>query len=75
MKVSQELFGLIERCIQISKVTQGAFDISYAALDPVWVFDGSMKTLPSPEQLQTSVAHINYKEIQLDAFNNTVFFA
>ena len=73
VKVSQELFGLIERCIQISKVTQGAFDISYAALDPVWVFDGSMKTLPSPEQLQTSVAHINYKEIQLDAFNNTVF--
>lgn len=73
VKVSLELFGLVERCIQISKITQGAFDISYAALDPVWVFDGSMKTLPSPEQLQASVAYINYKEIQLDAINNTVF--
>jgi thiamine biosynthesis lipoprotein len=67
------LFGLIERCIQISKITQGAFDISYAALDPVWVFDGSMKTPPSPEKLQASVAHINYKEILLDPTNNTVF--
>jgi|TARA_B110000977_G_scaffold199629_1_gene287570 thiamine biosynthesis lipoprotein len=75
VKVSQELFNLIDRCIQISKITQGAFDISYAALDPIWVFDGSMKTLPSKEQLKTSVGKINFKEILLDATENTVFLS
>ena len=35
VKVAKELYELIARSIEISKITQGAFDISYAALDPV----------------------------------------
>ena len=37
--VDPELFQLIERCIQISKSTDGAFDISYASIDHIWKFD------------------------------------
>lgn len=35
VKVDQELFGLIMRSIHISKLTNGAFDISYAAMDRI----------------------------------------
>ena len=32
-KVDAEVFDLIERSIGISKITQGAFDISYGSID------------------------------------------
>ena len=47
VKVSYELFKLIERSIQISEMTDGAFDITFASIDQVWKFDGSMKYKPT----------------------------
>ena len=49
VKVSRETFGLIERSIRISRITQGAFDITYGSIDRrFWNFDCSMETLPHP---------------------------
>ena len=73
VKVDSELFQLIERSIGISKLTDGAFDISYASMDKVWNFDGSMKKLPSEEQIAASVAKVGYQNILLDKQKNTVF--
>lgn len=73
VKVDSELFQLIERSIGISKLTDGAFDISYASMDKVWNFDGSMKKLPSEEQIAASVAKVGYQNILLDKKKNTVF--
>lgn len=73
VKVSPELYGLIQRSIQISTLTQGAFDLSYAAIDPLWTFDGSMRSLPSKAQLAASIRNINYKEILLDSLAQTVY--
>ena len=42
VKVTQELYDLVERAIKISDITNGAFDISYASMDRIWKFDGSM---------------------------------
>ncbi|MDA3884613.1 MAG: FAD:protein FMN transferase, partial [Candidatus Delongbacteria bacterium] len=47
VKVDKELFDLIERSIAISKLTDGAFDITYASMDRIWKFDGSMKEFPT----------------------------
>ena len=38
IKVSTELFNLIQRSLAISKLTDGAFDISYASMDKIWKF-------------------------------------
>ena len=46
VKVSLELFRLIERANQISEMTDGAFDITRAGLDDIWRFDGTMQYLP-----------------------------
>ena len=75
VKVSPELYGLIQRSIQISTLTQGAFDLSYAAIDPLWTFDGSMRSLPSKAQLAASISNINYKEIILVIFVTFIFIA
>ncbi|WP_439647531.1 FAD:protein FMN transferase [Abyssalbus ytuae] len=73
VKVDEELFNLIERAIRISKITDGAFDISFASIDRVWKFDGSMKQKPSEEAIKNSVAKVGYNNIVLDNEAGTVF--
>lgn len=73
VKVNTELFQLIERAIKISKLTNGAFDISYASMDKVWFFDGSMTKMPSEEEIKTSVEKVGFQNIILDQENHTVF--
>ncbi|MEY4963586.1 MAG: hypothetical protein RLZZ323_905 [Bacteroidota bacterium] len=73
VKVDSEVFDLVERAIKISEITDGAFDISYASMDKIWKFDGSMTTMPSEEAIKKSVSKIGYKNIVLDKTNQTVF--
>jgi thiamine biosynthesis lipoprotein len=72
--VDREVFGLIERSIAISKITQGAFDITYGSIDKsLWNFDKGMRSLPSKEEALKRVHLINYNNIILDKVNATVF--
>ena len=73
VKVDSEVFDLVERAIKISQLTDGAFDISYASMDKIWKFDGSMTTMPTEEMIKKSVAKIGYKNIVLDKSNQTIF--
>ena len=73
VKIDKELFNLIERAIGISKLTDGAFDISYASMDRIWQFDGSMTVMPSEKEIKSSVEKVGYQNIVLDKKNSTVF--
>lgn len=73
VKVPQEVFDVVERSIKISELTSGAFDISYASMDKIWKFDGSMTTMPTPEEIKKSVSKVGYKNIILDPKNSTIF--
>lgn len=74
VEVDDEVFQLIKRAQFISKITQGAFDISYGSLDKkFWNFDLQMTSLPNPNEAKKSVALINYENIILDETNQTVF--
>ena len=73
VKVDEELYNLVQRSVEISKLTDGAFDISFASMDKIWKFDGSMTEMPSEEAIKQSVAKIGYQNIILDSENFTVF--
>lgn len=74
VEVSRETFGLIERSIRISGVTQGAFDISYGSVDKrLWNFDEHMQKLPDKDLAKKMVRLINYRNILLDRPGSTVF--
>lgn len=75
VKVSWETFQLIERSKYLSKITEGAFDISYAAVDRIWKFDGTVNQLPQPEVIKASVSKIGYTNIITQAKDTTVFLA
>lgn len=71
--VSDELFGLIKRCQKVSDLTDGAFDISWAASRGVWRFDGSMTTLPDPKLIEEMTRLVDYQNIILYEETKTVF--
>ncbi|MBN8786983.1 MAG: FAD:protein FMN transferase [Terrimonas sp.] len=73
VKVDKEVFELTRRAIYFSRISDGAFDISFAAMDRIWKFDDSMTEMPSPESVKKSVAKVGYRNIILDSINSTIF--
>ncbi|WP_291787748.1 FAD:protein FMN transferase [Maribacter sp.] len=73
VKVDVELFYLIQRANGISNLTDGAFDISYASMDKIWKFDGSMSVMPSVDSIKASVSKVGFQNIVLDKESSTVF--
>ena len=73
IEVDKEVFDLVERAIKISKLTSGAFDISYASMDKIWKFDGSMKKMPTEEAIKKSVEKVGYQNIILNPTDKTIF--
>jgi thiamine biosynthesis lipoprotein len=71
--VDAELFELTERAIALSELTDGAFDISFAAMEKIWKFDGSMTRLPAADEVKKSVARVGYRNIILDRAKSTIF--
>lgn len=71
--VDSEVFELTKRAIELSRLTNGAFDISFAALDKIWKFDGSMTDVPSPESIRKSIEKVGYHKIVLDSVASTIF--
>lgn len=73
IKVDREVFDLTKRAIYFSQLTNGAFDISFAAMDRIWKFDGSMEKLPSELEIKKAIEKIGYQNIILDENNSTIF--
>lgn len=73
VRVSEETYGLIERSLRISRITQGAFDISYGSIDRrLWNFDTTMTSLPDEATARRMTRLVNYRNITLDPKERTV---
>ncbi|WP_254412612.1 FAD:protein FMN transferase [Dyadobacter diqingensis] len=73
VQVDPEVFAITERALRLSKLTDGAFDISFAAMDRIWKFDGSMTVKPTPAAIKKSVEKVGYQNIVLDKTHSTIF--
>jgi FAD:protein FMN transferase len=73
VRVDEEVYRLIERAIRVSKLTEGAFDITFASMEKVWVFDGTMTKAPSAEAIANSVHLVGHQKILLDENTMSVF--
>ncbi len=75
VQVDREVFELTQRALVFSRLSDGAFDISIAALDHIWRFDGSMEKLPTADAVQRSIAAVGYQDIVLDSVASTIYLA
>ena len=73
VEVPEEFFRLVQRAQKISKITGGAFDLSYGSIDKrLWNFDRTLTALPTAEA-RRNLRLINYRNIVLDTPRQTVF--
>ena len=63
VKISTELARLIEQSLQFSKLSNGAFDISYASIG--YQYDFRKKIKPSEQSISENLESIDYRHIQL----------
>ncbi|SOE23764.1 thiamine biosynthesis lipoprotein [Spirosomataceae bacterium TFI 002] len=76
VKVDLEVYELIERAIRISKLTNGAFDITYGGVDKsLWNFDTKMNSIPSKEQAKKIISKVDYRKVILDKSNTAVMLS
>ncbi|WP_158963292.1 FAD:protein FMN transferase [Myroides fluvii] len=73
VSVPDELLQLTTRALNFSKLTDGAFDITLAGLNQIWIYDGTMSRVPSPAKLKEAIRYVGYQQVQLDCEKQTLF--
>lgn len=69
--VSKECFALLKRAKELSKKTDGAFDISIKPVMDLWNF-GKAPKVPTEEKLSSALASVGFEHILLDEEKQTV---
>lgn len=72
VQVGAELFGLIERSLQFSRLSDGAFDITFASVGGL--YDYRKGHAPDAAALERARQAIGWRHLQLDAGQRTVRF-
>lgn len=73
VKITQELFGLLTTALEFSKLTDGAFDITYASVG--FMYDFRARQKPTDKQIDAALPAVNYRHIVLDPAAQTVKFS
>ena len=74
VQVSPELYHLLSRCLEHSRETDGAFDITIGPLKRAWGFVGGNGNIPTAAALAEARRHVGSRLVQLDAGSRTVQF-
>jgi thiamine biosynthesis lipoprotein len=73
VKISRELFDLLTTALEYSRITEGAFDITYASVG--YLYDFRERKRPNEQQIQLALPAVNYRHVLLDAAHSTVRFS
>jgi thiamine biosynthesis lipoprotein len=73
--VSKSTFEVLQRSVEFSERTGGAFDVTVGPLVDLWHSTQDTGSLPTDAQLQQARSKVGYDKLYLDASENTVRFA
>ena len=72
VKISAELFDLLNTALDYSCVTDGAFDITYASVGYLYNFRKHIH--PNEKEIEAALPGVNYRHVVLDPKEHTVRF-
>ena len=73
VKISAELFKLLTTALEYSRITEGAFDITYASVG--YLYDFREHKRPTEQQIESALPAVNYRHVLLDPATSTVRFS
>ncbi len=71
VRISSELFGLLERCSNYCRITQGAFDVTAMPLVRLWGFRGGEPKMPGREDIDAALRKVGCGLVLLSAEDTT----
>jgi len=72
VKIGAELFGLLQTALEYSRITDGAFDITYASVG--FMYDFRARHHPDDQQIAAALPAVNYHHLVLDRATRSVRF-
>jgi thiamine biosynthesis lipoprotein len=75
VRLSQSTYEVLQRSIQFSKLTDGAFDVTVGPLVDLFRTEKEKRVLPSEEQITQAKSKVGFEKLKLDVQNRTVQFA
>lgn len=70
--VSVELFSVLQKAQNISRRSDGAFDVTVGPYVRLWRFARKKKTLPTAEEIAKAGEAVGFRKLKLDARHRTV---
>lgn len=74
VRLDEELFDLITLCVKFAEETGGAVDITSSPLWKVWGFAKRKGRIPTVSEIETALANVNYRLLELDPETKTIRF-
>src|ERR1041384_1997127 len=71
VRVSEDLWNVLERAQQFAQKTDGAFDITVGPVVNLWRKARREKKFPDPQKLAEARARVGYKNLRLDPKNHS----
>jgi thiamine biosynthesis lipoprotein len=71
--VPDDLRAVIRRGLEIGELTDGAFDVTWAALWGLWDFTAEDPQVPADEAIERRVAMIDFRQVEIDDRAGTVY--
>jgi thiamine biosynthesis lipoprotein len=68
------LFDLLQRAVELSAETGGAFDITAGGLAKVWGFHRRQGRMPAPDEVAAALALVGWRNLALDPPTRTIRF-
>jgi FAD:protein FMN transferase len=72
VRVSDDLWRVLVRAVELSKRSDGAFDVTISPVVHLWRNARQTKELPSPEAIQKALSRVGYRMIRLDKEHQSV---
>jgi len=72
-KINADTFNLLNRSLEFSNSSKGAFDITIRPLTSLWGFGKKLNYLPKKEEIDEVLPLVNYRELFLDEENCTAY--
>jgi FAD:protein FMN transferase len=70
--VSNDLFEVLQRAQKMSKLSDGAFDVTVGPYVRLWRFARKRKVLPTPAEIAAARAAVGWQKLRLDTRARTV---
>ncbi len=72
VKVDREIIEVVTRSLEFSRMSNGAFDVTYASVG--YLYDYRAHQRPTAEQVAATLPAVDWRQVQVDPQSNTIRF-